>query len=1221
MWEVVRLHSPDILLLTETHVGPQQPLPSREGYNAFQAAGPRTGRGGVAAYLRQGLTASVWRNRPKDGVLWLHLPSMLPGDRDLMLAVCYWPPRQGQRRRMGCMRPTVSASISGQPRHRRRRKQLGRPSSAADLAEADERWLASLAADWLAAVQRGAMPVVAGDLNARTGTHADWPSCAPSALRRSEDPKVSARGQLLLRWCQECGARICNGRAPGDERGAATSWGVQSRGRAVVDYFLVPAVGLPAVTSLQVTDEAAVADHACLVMHLAAVSRQRQHQPQPPEAAEMRALRFRPPVDQDQLDAAVALLAGSAALEHLATAADAAATPEAVEAVALLRDQLVAAACRGAGLQHASDRSKGRQPSRRSGRRIPPAVAQRHGLPQLQAAYAAALRRQPGSQEHRVARKARAKARQAAQREACREQAVRLERMYLEQHDTAGFHKVWRGPRASLPDWALQDPDSVFDHFQALLAPPPQCPPNPDCSALALAPPPDTCTIGAPGAPTHPTVMWATHAPPAEGCDAGLLAALHTPFTPEEAATLLGRAPLRKATTGLLSAWLARPAAGALCRPVAAELNSWRRVGRLPHFDARSSITPIPKTSAPASPADLRGIAVGSLLAKLYAAGLERRVSDYAEAVDAHAEGQFGFRRRRSTEHAVFVLRTLIERHRRQRQRGSGGSANGRQRLWACFIDFKAAYDTVPREQLWAKLRLMGLDGPWLQAAQALYTEVPMSVNVPGLQHRLFEATQGLKQGCPLSPTLFSLYIADFEQLLLEAAQRGEQLDLPCFAAGSPVPALWYADDCALLSTTPAGLQAQLRLLESYCQRWGLTVNLTKTKAMLLAGAASEQEALRIVRQARLTYGGGSVPAVTEFKYLGVQFHCCRPLGESAVAGRCVSARFAAALYEGRLAELGLEAARLLLQLYSVFVDTTLSYAAAVWAPGLAAAAAARPVVGGGGPAQCEAELLQLRHLRRLLGLPQRTPTAVLLAEAGQPPLYTRWLEAGARLWNDLLSWPEDSLLGQALRCSLQLAADSDGQPLAALPWAAQLARGLQQVGLTFDPQCLEQLQLDTVRQATLGRHLERVDAAADSHSRLRHYFRAVRPGCLSPDGYSLPEYVRDVRGWRSRRALAELRTGIHWGAEETGRLAGLDRQQRICPHCAALGGPGGIEDAEHILLHCPLYSAERDRWPELGFSTAPTLRAFLEQSPPQPLARFAEACRRRGRAAAGLPP
>ena len=113
----------------------------------------------------------------------------------------------------------------------------------------------------------------------------------------------------------------------------------------------------------------------------------------------------------------------------------------------------------------------------------------------------------------------------------------------------------------------------------------------------------------------------------------------------------------------------------------------------------------------------------------LYAAGLERRVSDHAEAAGKHAEGQFGFRRGRSTEQAVLALPTAVECYRQQRQRGS---SQRRNQLWACFVDFKQAYDRVPRAQLWAQLELMGYGGDWLQAVQAIYADVPMSIAVPG---------------------------------------------------------------------------------------------------------------------------------------------------------------------------------------------------------------------------------------------------------------------------------------------------------------------------------------------------------------------------------------------------------------------------------------------------------------------------------------------------------
>lgn len=287
-------------------------------------------------------------------------------------------------------------------------------------------------------------------------------------------------------------------------------------------------------------------------------------------------------------------------------------------------------------------------------------------------------------------------------------------------------------------------------------------------------------------------------------------------------------------------------------------------------------------------------------------------------------------------------------------------------------------------------------------------------------------------------------------------------------------------------------------------------------------------------------------------------------------------------------------------------------------------AALKRPVVGSGGAQLSEAEKQHLRHLRRLLGLPQRTPTAVVLAEAGQPPLYINWLAATARLWNDLIQWPADSLPGRALRASIQLAADSAdsaGQPVAQLPWAAQLQRCMELAEVQFDVSQMQPLQQEAVQQAALQQYLGRVEAVADNRSRLRHYFCIVRPDCLSLDSYSLPAYVEEVRGRRNRRALAELRSGIHWGAEEMGRLMGLERSQRQCQFCQLLEAPGGVEDVRHMMFDCPLYADIRSRFEsQLSFSPELSLQEFFSQ-PSAPLARLAESCRRRGREAAGLPP
>jgi hypothetical protein len=666
---------------------------------------------------------------------------------------------------------------------------------------------------------------------------------------------------------------------------------------------------------------------------------------------------------------------------------------------------------------------------------------------------------------------------------------------------------------------------------------------------------------------------------------------MHAPFRLEEVSAMAKRVKGRKSVAGSLPPWLLKVAVPQLGAALTAQFNAWARVGQLPARDGVSIINPIPKPGADPTKCDsLRGIAVGTLAAKLYASVLEARVSDWAEASGSRASGQFGFRRKRSTGQAAFMLRTLQDQHRQ-----------GGQQLWVCFVDFKQAYDRVQRELLWEKLEARGFGGEWLRAVQALYADVPMAVRTSAGISPCFQATLGLKQGCPLSPTLFGLYIDDFEADVLAAAQRGEQLDLPALG-GSVVPPLLYADDMALLATSVEGLQAQLDLLQQYCERWGLTVNTVKTKLMLLSGARTQQQALEAAQRAGLTFGSAQLEAVHSFKYLGITFSAATCLAGSAAPVRARAGHLALHNCRARCAELGVQAVAVRLQLFSTMVDSVLSYGAEVWAMQLVAKAVTSNRCSSGS----KAEALYLGYLRQQLGVRQSTPSAVVLTEMGELPLWLRWLKRAARLWNRLLAQPPDSLLRRALGASLALALEAPAGQLARRPWAGQLAEAMAGIGMPLDLQQPAPIGRKALERCGLEHHLRQLGDAAtrEGASKLRHYVEHVRGGRLEAECYGRVQYLDVVRERGRREALAQLRTGSHWGAEETGRWIGVAREQRVCPHCRS-----GVEDVAHMLFDCPLYAPQREQYPEL-FAQDHTLQTFFEQ-PAGPVAHFAAACRR----------
>jgi len=455
---------------------------------------------------------------------------------------------------------------------------------------------------------------------------------------------------------------------------------------------------------------------------------------------------------------------------------------------------------------------------------------------------------------------------------------------------------------------------------------------------------------------------------------------------------------------------------------------------------------------------------------------------------------------------------------------------------------------------------------------------------------------------------LFGLYIDDFESTVLAAAQRGEQLDLPCFpGSDSPVPPLLYADDMTLLATSAAGLQAQLDLLPQYCHQWGLTVNTAKTKPIRLSGGGgrdTEPAALQAVQQAGLTFGGQPMEGVTHFKYLGIVFHASKCQAGSAAPARAAAARGALHKMQAKCAALGVEAAQLRLQLFTMMVDSVLSYGSAVWGTQLAAAAASNPA----GSTGCAAEKLHIRYLRRQLGVRQGTPTAVVLAETAERPLWLRWLLRSVRLWNKALAAQPESLLRQAANASILLALAPGSRTASRQSWAQQLAAGLAAVGVHLDLGNPRPLSKAAVLQSGRERQLAQLLSAAtrDGATKLQHYTVSVCGGKVDAASLGIrAPYLDAVRERSRREALAQLVTGSHWGAEETGRWQKLPREQRVCPHCHQ-----GIEDVDHMVFHCPLYALLRLRFASLFQPTPASLHEFLQQSPAC-LASFAAACKR----------
>ena len=119
-----------------------------------------------------------------------------------------------------------------------------------------------------------------------------------------------------------------------------------------------------------------------------------------------------------------------------------------------------------------------------------------------------------------------------------------------------------------------------------------------------------------------------------------------------------------------------------------------------------------------------------------------------------------------------------------------------------------------------------------------------------------FEVNSGLRQGCVLSPLLFSLYINGVVKRLKE-----EKCGVEC--GGETIPGLLFADDTCLVASEALGLKKSLDVLVEWCKEWGVNVNVAKSGIMHIRSEKAER--------CRVTYklDGETIPMVSSYKYLG----------------------------------------------------------------------------------------------------------------------------------------------------------------------------------------------------------------------------------------------------------------------------------------------------------------------------------------------------------------
>ena len=553
--------------------------------------------------------------------------------------------------------------------------------------------------------------------------------------------------------------------------------------------------------------------------------------------------------------------------------------------------------------------------------------------------------------------------------------------------------------------------------------------------------------------------------------------------------------------------------------------------GCFPEIWSRGLISPIHKSGDKMDPNNYRGICVSSNLGKVFCSIINARILAFLMEHNALSKGQIGFLPNHRTTDHVYTLHTLINHHVHQKNKS---------KIFACFIDFKKAFDSIWQEGLYYKLLQIGIGGKIYDIIKSMYVSNKCGVKIGNKTTDLFTQGRGVFQGNSLSPTLFNIYINDLAVLLERSGAPGLTLN------NQEVKFLLYADDLVLLSPTQQGLQQHLDLLEQYCQNWALTVNFNKSKIMIFQKKPRSQES-----KYQFKLGNAHLDHTLYYDYLGLKISAS---GNFGLAVNALKEKACRAFYAIRRKFYKLDIPiRIWTKIFDSVIQPIALYGSEVWGP-LTHQDFTRwdkhPI-----------EALHAELCRSILNIQRKTPTNACRAELGRYPLIINIKKTTLTFWLHLKLSPQDTLSFQALQtqelnpqkspfCQLVLRLTDQITPSTVQP----------QTSTAFQPL----IRVNQIIKLTKDAYLEHWTNQTKTQNKLNHYL------ALNHE-YKLAEYLFTVRDTKQRQILTKYRLSDHSLAIEKGRhkKSWLPTEQRVCGHCTT----GEVETEMHFLLKCDKYN------------------------------------------------
>lgn len=182
------------------------------------------------------------------------------------------------------------------------------------------------------------------------------------------------------------------------------------------------------------------------------------------------------------------------------------------------------------------------------------------------------------------------------------------------------------------------------------------------------------------------------------------------------------------------------------------------------------------------------------------------------------------------------------------------------KKVYALFIDLKAAFDNVDRNKLWDILKNKGVDAAITERIKKIYERTEIMIRTKDSTTKSFVVNKRVRQGCVMSPTLFNLYIADLDKEFEKRGIGGVELGM------KRIWSLAYADDMVLLVKNKTALEDMMDTFKRFLKTRKLELCVDKSKVMIFNSRGKEGRVM-------WKWCRKKIEEIRKFKYLGFMFN------------------------------------------------------------------------------------------------------------------------------------------------------------------------------------------------------------------------------------------------------------------------------------------------------------------------------------------------------------